>query len=194
MLLCGSHLCSKHLLVAGTSCARCQELSKNTLATLSQLSFRQFSNPCMLGVFLTPGCEVQGQALGQRPSHQGRYTTNSGGVKSGGSSPFHSPGLPSQSSHASQPQSGFQHHKNLPNGNRGPQQGGLTEGDLADLQVALQFPQAQRLFIMFLQAADSHRLNSSLIRQVHCTFMSPCTTGFAVHLPGITDRITIHTP
>lgn len=72
-----------------------------------------------------------------------------------------------------QPHFGFQHQRTWANGGRGPQPGALTEGDLADIALALQFPQAQRLFLMFLQAADSHRLNTSLIRQVtwHVVFL-----------------------
>lgn len=108
---------------------------------------------------------TQGQATGHRPAHQGRYSTNSGGVKSGGSSPFQSPGLTSHPSQASQPHNGFQHQRSWADGNRGPQQVLLTEGDLADVAITMQFPQAQRLFVFFLQAADSHRLNTSLVRQ-----------------------------
>ena len=41
---------------------------------------------------------------------------------------------------------------------------GGEEGLVASLQLLAEFPQAQRLYVMFLEAADSHRLNSSLIR------------------------------
>jgi hypothetical protein len=41
---------------------------------------------------------------------------------------------------------------------------GGEEGLAASLQIIAEFPQAQRLYVMFLEAADSHRLNSSLIR------------------------------
>lgn len=44
------------------------------------------------------------------------------------------------------------------------QAGQMLEADLADVAVAQQFPPAQRLFLLFLQAADSHRLNASLLR------------------------------
>ena len=40
----------------------------------------------------------------------------------------------------------------------------LSDTDLADLALAQEFPQAQQLFLMFLQAADSHRLNTCLVR------------------------------
>jgi hypothetical protein len=42
----------------------------------------------------------------------------------------------------------------------------VEEGLVASLQVIAEFPHAQRLYVMFLEAADSHRLNSSLVRCV----------------------------
>lgn len=36
----------------------------------------------------------------------------------------------------------------------------------ASLAVLTEFPVAQRLHVMFLEAADSHRLNSNIIRWV----------------------------
>ncbi len=111
--------------------------------------------------------QLQGQAPGHRRSHQGRYSTNSGGgVKSGGSSPFQSPGLTSQPPLSSQPHFGFQQQRSWASNTQASHQSLLTEADLQDIALAMQFPQAQRLFVMFLQAADSHRLNTSLIRQV----------------------------
>ncbi len=111
--------------------------------------------------------QLQGQAPGHRPSHQGRYSTNSGGgVRSGGSSPFQSPGLTSQPPLSSQPHFGFQQQRSWASNTQASHQSLLTEADLQDIALAMQFPQAQRLFVMFLQAADSHRLNTSLIRQV----------------------------
>ena len=40
------------------------------------------------------------------------------------------------------------------------------EGVAASLAVLSEFPVAQRLHVMFLEAADSHRLNSNIIRCV----------------------------
>jgi hypothetical protein len=37
----------------------------------------------------------------------------------------------------------------------------------ADVQLAMLFPPAQRPYILFLHAADSHRLNRSLLRSVN---------------------------
>lgn len=104
---------------------------------------------------------LQGQAVGHRPSHQGRYSTNSGGVRSGGSSPFQSPGMPTQQGTAAQPHLGFHQHVGKPFGH----QATLSDTDLVDVAVAVQFAPAQQPFLMFLQAADSHRLNTSLARQ-----------------------------
>ncbi|KAL3158178.1 hypothetical protein ABBQ32_011767 [Trebouxia sp. C0010 RCD-2024] len=104
---------------------------------------------------------MQGQAVGHRPSHQGRYSTNSGGVRSGGSSPFQSPGMPSHQGTAAQPHLGF--HQQM--GKPFAPQATLSETDLVDIALAVQFPPAQQPFLMFLQAADSHRLNTSLARQ-----------------------------
>lgn len=39
---------------------------------------------------------------------------------------------------------------------------GLDDGSAASLEVAAMFPLAQRLFVLFLEAADSHRLNTHL--------------------------------
>ena len=50
-------------------------------------------------------------------------------------------------------------------GQRAGHQAALSETDLVDLAVAQIFPQAQQPFFMFLQAADSHRLNTCLVRQ-----------------------------
>lgn len=107
---------------------------------------------------------LQGQALGHRPTHQGRYSTNSGGVRSGGSSPFQSPGMPSHQGTAAQPHLGFHHQMGKPFAS----QATLSETDVVDVALAVQFPPAQQPFLMFLQAADSHRLNTSLARQ-DCT-------------------------
>jgi len=49
---------------------------------------------------------------------------------------------------------------------RGGKDAGLEELAAASLEAAWRFPPAQRLFILFLEAADSHRLNRSLLRQV----------------------------
>lgn len=108
---------------------------------------------------------VQGQTVGHRPAHQGRYFTNSGGVRSGGSSPFQSPGMPTQQGTAAQPHFGFQQQMGRPHGQRAGQQASLSETDLVDLALVQDFPQAQQPFLMFLQAADSHRLNTCLVRQ-----------------------------
>lgn len=40
----------------------------------------------------------------------------------------------------------------------------------ADVQLAMLFPPAQRPYILFLHAADSHRLNHSLLRSYNPTF------------------------
>lgn len=36
----------------------------------------------------------------------------------------------------------------------------------ASLALVSEFPRAQRLYVLFLEAADSHRLNSALVRCV----------------------------
>ena len=109
---------------------------------------------------------MQGQAAGHRPSHQRRYSTTSEGHRSGGSSPFHSPGMgphPTLGGPLHSTQLGFR--PQMSSGNvRQHQAGQLLEADLADVAVAQQFPPAQRLFLLFLQAADSHRLDASLLR------------------------------
>jgi len=61
---------------------------------------------------------------------------------------------------------GFQQQRSWATTTQPSHQSLLTEADFQDVALAMQFPQAQRLFVMFLQAADSHRLNTSLIRQV----------------------------
>ena len=117
---------------------------------------------------------VQCQTVGHRPAHQGRYSTNSGGVRSGGSSPFQSPGMAPKPLHSptlgsssttAQPHFGFQQHMGRSHGQRAGHQAMLSETDLVDLSLAQDFPQAQQPFLMFLQAADSHRLNTCLVRQ-----------------------------
>ncbi len=46
-----------------------------------------------------------------------------------------------------------------------PRVAGIDVEDLAAaLAVAAEFPPAQRLFVLFLEAADSHRLNRQLVR------------------------------
>ncbi len=52
-----------------------------------------------------------------------------------------------------------------------PKRGGkdnscLEELAASSLEAAWRFPPALRLFVLFLEAADSHRLNKSLLRQV----------------------------
>ena len=49
---------------------------------------------------------------------------------------------------------------------RGVKDGCLEELVASSLEVAWRFPPALRLFVLFLEAADSHRLNKSLLRQV----------------------------
>eukprot|EP00887_Chlorella_sp_A99_P005741 scaffold1.g5741.t1 len=49
-------------------------------------------------------------------------------------------------------------------GGRGGGAAGLEEGAAAALALVSQFPRAQRLYVLFLEAADSHRLNSALVR------------------------------
>ena len=39
---------------------------------------------------------------------------------------------------------------------------GLDDGCAASLEVSAMFPPAQRLFVLFLEAADSHRFNTHL--------------------------------
>lgn len=39
---------------------------------------------------------------------------------------------------------------------------GLDDGSAASLEIAAMFPPAQRLFVLFLEAADSHRFNTHL--------------------------------
>ena len=52
----------------------------------------------------------------------------------------------------------------------------LEELAASTLEVAWRFPPAQRLFVLFLEAADSHRLNKSLLRQVHVCFWMQATS------------------
>ena len=63
--------------------------------------------------------------------------------------------------------------------------GTMSEADIADLALAMQFPQAQRPFLMFLQAADSHRLNLSLIRQDHAP-----STAYQTHDVAAQHHVT----
>ncbi len=67
---------------------------------------------------------------------------------------------------SSQPHFGYQQQRSWTTTTQPSHQSLLTEADLQDVALAMQFPPAQRLFVMFLQAADSHRLNTSLLRQV----------------------------
>lgn len=50
---------------------------------------------------------------------------------------------------------------------RGGKDSCLEELAASSLEAAWRFPPALRLFVLFLEAADSHRLNKSLLRQVH---------------------------
>ncbi|KAA6417830.1 MAG: hypothetical protein FRX49_12186 [Trebouxia sp. A1-2] len=136
---------------------------------------------------------MQGQAPGHRPSHQGRYSTNSGGgVRSSGSSPFQSPGLTSQPALNAQPHFGFQQQRSWTTSTQASYQSLLTEADLQDIALAMQFPPAQRLFVMFLQAADSHRLNTSLIRQVFILMMCMGARLQQMQQSAVTDATASH--
>ena len=44
--------------------------------------------------------------------------------------------------------------------------GAAADGVVAALALAAEFPPAQRLYVLFLEAADSHRLNRQLLRCV----------------------------
>ena len=68
--------------------------------------------------------------------------------------------MPCHQSIAAQPHVGFHQQMGKP---LAPQ-ATLSETDLVDVALARQFPPAQQPFLMFLQAADSHRLNTSLAR------------------------------
>lgn len=43
--------------------------------------------------------------------------------------------------------------------------GGADEAVAESLRLVAEFPRPQRLYVLFLEAADSHRLNAHLIRQ-----------------------------
>lgn len=150
--------------LVATSCpAQCSHVSQSEVVSVS-VSFTYLNVIGEESETTWPLWCLQGQTVGHRPSHQGRYTTNSGGVRSGGSSPFQSPGLPPQQGTAAQPHYGFQQQMGKPQGQPAGCQATLSETDLVDLAMARDFPQAQQPFIMFLQAADSHRLNTCLVR------------------------------
>ena len=57
---------------------------------------------------------------------------------------------------------------------------GAEELAASSLEAAWRFPPAQRLFVLFLEAADSHRLTTCLIR----CFMLACTPA-ANHGSGV---------
>lgn len=78
--------------------------------------------------------------------------------------------MPTQQGTAAQPQFGFQPQLGRPHGRRAGHQAALSETDLVDLALAQDFPQAQQPFLMFLQAADSHRLDTCLVRQAITPF------------------------
>ncbi len=70
---------------------------------------------------------------------------------------------------------------------RRPRAAGIDAEDLAAaLAVAAEFPPAQRLFVLFLEAADSHRLNRQLIRFGACVAppCAPCAAA-ACHAPQV---------
>lgn len=49
---------------------------------------------------------------------------------------------------------------------RGGKDGCMEELAASSLEAAWRFPPALRLFVLFLEASDSYRLNKSLLRQV----------------------------
>lgn len=55
---------------------------------------------------------------------------------------------------------------------------GLDDGSAASLEVAAMFPPAQRLFVLFLEAADSHRFN---------THLTSCASSFERPLSHLAD-------
>lgn len=55
----------------------------------------------------------------------------------------------------------------------GPGRGPLDDSSSASLEVAAAFPPAQRLFVLFLEAADSHRLNTHLATCAPCSPFYP---------------------
>lgn len=54
--------------------------------------------------------------------------------------------------------------------------GGADEGAAASLELAARFPPPQRLFVLFLEAADSHRFNAHLA-QCACCPAAHCPYG-----------------
>ena len=60
----------------------------------------------------------------------------------------------------------------------------LEEVAASTLEAAWRFPPAQRLFVLFLEAADSHRLNKSLLRQAQ-----PCDSMRAT---SMSQRQSMH--
>lgn len=81
--------------------------------------------------------------------------------------------MPSHQGTAAQPHLGF--HQQM--GKPFAPQATLSETDLVDIALAVQFPPAQQPFLMFLQAADSHRLNTSLARQDCAPCVGTCVKG-----------------
>ena len=53
-------------------------------------------------------------------------------------------------------------------GGNGGGGGGVDEAAAASLEAAARFPPAQRLFVLFLEAADSHRFNAHLAQCACC--------------------------
>ncbi len=62
---------------------------------------------------------------------------------------------------------------------RGGKDSCLEELAASSLEAAWRFPPALRLFVLFLEAADSHRLNKALLRQAHT--MSYIPSGNQMH-------------
>ena len=55
------------------------------------------------------------------------------------------------------------------------------------------FPPAQRPYILFLHAADSHRLNRSLLRSSHPTLCTCRDSYMVLHVPSLVPRTWIDT-
>ncbi|BDA45455.1 hypothetical protein COCOBI_07-2420 [Coccomyxa sp. Obi] len=73
----------------------------------------------------------------------------------------HSPG-PSASHVSSNAEAGWSQNRSSQQQHRRKPAKGLDDGSAASLEVAAMFPPAQRLFVLFLEAADSHRFNTHL--------------------------------
>ena len=67
---------------------------------------------------------------------------------------------------------------------------GAEELAASSLEAAWRFPPAQRLFVLFLEAADSHRLTTCLIR---CFMLGMRTRGIARLWREVVSSLHMHT-